>query len=121
MDQAGILRPILPVLITSAKSLEWTHQPGNVCDFALRDIEAGEELTNNYGEFHDGRVAWVQGVMAAFCPDRHRFFATIPVSQLRTEDDAEPLPASLAFAEAHSDLRAAHLPPAAAAVVLATV
>eukprot|EP00457_Paulinella_chromatophora_P012143 gb/GEZN01012332.1/.p1 GENE.gb/GEZN01012332.1/~~gb/GEZN01012332.1/.p1 ORF type:complete len:214 (+),score=33.03 gb/GEZN01012332.1/:226-867(+) len=40
---------------------------------ALRDIKAGEELTDNYRTFESANSEWVDKLMAKHCPDRHAF------------------------------------------------
>ncbi len=62
-----------------------------MCDYAVRDIAAGEELTNDYSTFHDSEVLWLQDLMQQFCPCRFQFMAQIRVVclDLAPEDDVD--------------------------------
>lgn len=41
--------------------------------WAIRDINKGEEILDNYGVFHDSKVPWAEKLMAKHASGRHEF------------------------------------------------
>lgn len=62
----------------------WSDTPEADQTVALRDIQAGEELTDHYGTYHHEKMPWLAVLMADFALDRFIFEASIEPTEAQT-------------------------------------
>ena len=52
---------------------EWADDPKDEVSIAIRDIEEGEEITDDYSVFQDMSCEWLASLFAAHTPERAAF------------------------------------------------
>jgi hypothetical protein len=55
----------------------WGDKVEDEQSFALKDIQAGEELFEDYSMYNCHRVAWLAALYDKHCPERHEFELSI--------------------------------------------
>ncbi len=52
---------------------DWSKNPADEFSITIRDVKAGDEITDDYGVFRDNETPWLAALFQKYTPERHAF------------------------------------------------